>query len=189
MRARGFTVIEMLVVCVLISVILGTAWCLLFLGRRSWNQVATRASLAVNAEVALERMRRDLQDSSSDGVTCTPNAVGFPCARDPLSGIFQTNSQGQPIWQSYRVYYVDTHAVLRERQAPLPGTRALSAPDLLAMCDGTGHGVAYDIAGMTATLAESQMTLSVACQAVTDARTERLAAASVFSLRNSMGAP
>ncbi len=174
---RGVTLLELLVACTLTTLILGMAYSLLSLARQSWGQVSSRASAAVNAEVSLERLRRDMQDSSDASVTSLPNAVGFASARDASLGLFRTDGTGGPAWQGYVVYYVDSQAVLRERQTDLPGSLPVGTDALKTLCDGTGRGVAYGIARLALVLANHQATLDVTSGPV--------ALQATFPLRNS----
>jgi hypothetical protein len=161
---RGATLAEVLVVSVLALIVTGVTFCVLLLAKRSWVMVSSRASACINSEVALERVRRDLQDSSVSGITIRDGAaLCFLSARDE-NGSFRTDSDGNPQWQAFVVYYVDsTLRSLRRRRVPAGLERPLTQEELTARCDGTGNLVAYDVIGLNVAASGRQITVTVRC--------------------------
>lgn len=180
----AYTLAEVLVASALLLVVQGIAYLLLVLSNRSWSVVATRADVAINAQVGVAAMRRELQDTTASSVTVGTNAVAFLSALDD-GGVFQTDADGQPLWQAFVVYYVDPNnsALRRSRITPASAT-PLSQAQVAALCDGRGTVIAYDVAALCLTSKGAQVTLSVTARATMLTGRVSLTPSMVFLLRN-----
>lgn len=155
----------MLVVCVLVTLVTAVAYATLALAKRSWSAASARANVSVNCEVAIERVRRDLQESTADGITVGQMvpALSMRSARDG-SGAFHTDNAGRPCWQGFVLYYLDAGGgILRRRMVGGDATAALTEAQLASYADGTGSVVAYDVAALSAVLSDGQLSLTVTC--------------------------
>ncbi|HXE73373.1 MAG TPA: prepilin-type N-terminal cleavage/methylation domain-containing protein [Candidatus Nitrosotenuis sp.] len=185
MRQRGVTLPEILVAGTLLLLVVGVAYAVLVLTHRSWILSSGRATPAINCEVALERLRRELlETSSSTVVTLTdPPAVAFATARDE-EGRFCTDSEGEPRWQASVVYYVNTSRQVLLRRRLDTSSSSLSSDDLTRACDGSGSLIAYDIEDLQVSCEGDRLTLSVTCQTRALGRANRLELSTVVLARN-----
>ncbi|HKZ46174.1 MAG TPA: type II secretion system protein [Thermodesulfobacteriota bacterium] len=84
---KGFTLIEVIMVIILLGIIGSTAAMIIFQGARSYGEEEVRKDLTTQGRLAIERMAREIRlirCSNIVGNTCTPNAT------DILSGISAT---------------------------------------------------------------------------------------------------
>ncbi len=158
MRCRGTTLLEVMVAAVLVLLVMGTAYCLLVLVLRAWSSVGTRTSLDINAQVALERMRHDLQESTTDRLACGTNDVALLTARD-AGGSFETDADGLPVWQALVVYYVDPAVAGLRRRRISPAPAAPAPVDSLR--DGSGTLLVYQVSSLSAVCTGTTLTLGL----------------------------
>ena len=85
LRCRaGVTLIEMVTVMSVMAVLAGGAGLFLVQGTNLWSQVAFQLDAMAQAEVALDRMQRELAEIKDDASVSTANAT--TCAFTPLAG-------------------------------------------------------------------------------------------------------
>ncbi|MCK4249137.1 MAG: prepilin-type N-terminal cleavage/methylation domain-containing protein [Candidatus Omnitrophica bacterium] len=72
------TLIEVLVSLIILSIILGSMYIILLQALNNWEIGDTRAEIAQNARIALERMTKELRHAKAiDAITSNPDSISF----------------------------------------------------------------------------------------------------------------
>lgn len=180
-RPGGATLPEILLAGTLLLVVTGVSYATLLLVNRSTVAASARAASLVNAEVAVERLRREMQESTPESILVAPGKVAFATARD-ADGIFRTDDEGRPVFGAFVVYYVSAEGDLRRRR--LAGLQTLTMEGLESACDGSGRLVAHGVQDLAVEQDGDQIELGVACQTEANGRVNRLRLDAEFTVRN-----
>lgn len=180
------TLIEVLVTSSLLLFFATGAVLVMISGQRSWLASRGQADAFQAGQVALARISRELQFSSSafltDNTSLTPPAFSFPSAFDS-QGRFTTTVEGYADWQKFVVYYVPakTQLLLRKELFTVPTDPTvdpvLSQSSLSAACDGKGALVASGVTSLvlTPSTTTSEVVLALGVQLLNpNGRTDRI---------------
>lgn len=173
-RARGFSLVEILVSVALLSLVTGLFVAFLFPTMKHSAQGTARADLQQMAVMALDRIQRDLLESGTRGISTIPRAEAEP-RNDPVVvaaiPIQDVGADAQPLWaQRVVVYWWDEEArrLSRREWPPEPPTelsvtldpsrpRTLPYADLRALAlqrNGKEASVANDVVDFDVTDAD-----------------------------------
>jgi hypothetical protein len=121
----------------LLLLFLGLAWQIMLPALRVWRVNQAQATIEENALVMSTTLVRDMERSTQASLTVAP-ASGTPLALQAVSfaTVGEENSPdsydaatGQPIWQTYVIYYIlpGSHTLMR-KVWPVPGVVAQTPP-------------------------------------------------------------
>lgn len=129
-RARGMTLIEVLVSSAVGLIVLASIATLLARGLNAWAVGQRRAAAQQSGLLAMHLMTCELQLSDIKSVTIYPTAdmpglTAISFLSGAKDGAMQHDPYGEILWQKFVVYYFDTAtATLRRREEPV------AAPEL-----------------------------------------------------------
>jgi type II secretory pathway pseudopilin PulG len=114
---RGFSIIETLVACAILSFLLTGLYLLLVGGMRYYQQAQSYRTAQQDALVAMRALCEDMQDSRAscvmrDNAAADPYVI-FVSAQRPYpnnAGPIQHDPSGQVSWQKWVCYYLDKTA-------------------------------------------------------------------------------
>jgi prepilin-type N-terminal cleavage/methylation domain-containing protein len=114
---RGFTMIETVMALVVASISVVGAYGLTLAIGKHYRSSAAVADIYRQSRIGMERLFRDISETSNKTITITYNAISFASARD-ANGDFQSESYGhlnyaRPVWQKAIVYCVSSEKLYR----------------------------------------------------------------------------
>ena len=130
--SSGMTLVEVLVAMIVVGIVMSITLGVFVASRRYYQAGSSRVDAQSSAELALNRLTREIQESAPSGIsTVTPGAVvlisarvsntnqfaiynGIPSGNNtpPYCGSSLTADAGKPCWQKWVCYYL----------APQPGS-------------------------------------------------------------------
>jgi hypothetical protein len=130
-RARGFTIAELLISCVILGLLLTTCFMIYRMGAAAWMKSDAKTELLQIAQVATAKVNREVEGSCFESASAAPDGSGvaFLNAKD-LDGVFVYDPVTVlPRWQKYVVLYFDPASLtlFRKDISVLGGTQE-SAP-------------------------------------------------------------
>jgi len=152
-KQRGGSLIELLVLLFVLTIMLGTLFWMLLVGKTIWQTAATGSSNRQSLQVALGRIENELRDSRmalvTNNTTITPVGFSFLSAFNN-QGKFVTDSAGYPVWQKYVIYYIPTGTgKLLRKEVYGTFSTALTPVQLSGYCDGQGIQMAAGVTAMS----------------------------------------
>lgn len=111
MKAKAFTLIEMVVATAVFLATMVLGGSLFVLGQRFYGVASAQADVGVSAIQGISRLQQELEESDQTGIgiSTTPPAIVFVSARNSAAA-FQMSSSGasagQPIWTKWICYYL-----------------------------------------------------------------------------------
>lgn len=139
-RSRGLSIPEVLVACLILSLLVGTITYTFRSGVTASFKSAGRNDVLQQLTIAVRSLKRDLQQSCMDSTSVGPSSLAFLTHYDDL-GAPQISPEGRPLWASYLVYYRDSTArtLARRRVNLTPSAFQRQFPTGIELFDpGTG---------------------------------------------------
>jgi hypothetical protein len=113
---RGFTLLEQVMSCALLTVVLGLTWQILAPNLRAWDMSRGRADVEQQSLVMQSRLAEELRNSTMASVTISTTPPGFCFATLDTSSPYDTSS-GHPLWNGLVLYVLDTENQVLYRKA------------------------------------------------------------------------
>ncbi len=191
----GLTLLETLVAMVVFGLLSWAVFAVFSQGGQAFQKVHDRGQLTRAAQLALGRLTQDLERTTFASISIVPDkALAMLSARDS-QGVFVMNELGEPVWQLYRIYYLDSQRNLFLTEAALsPGDPEQATPGPLenwgaaqpvtAYCNG-GRLVTTDVERFNPTFGAAPNTVRLILEVARPAPGEqRLRLMTSVTLRN-----
>ncbi len=152
---RGFTIIEMIIVLLLMAIMLGVSGYLFVVGLHAWDSGMTRTGIREDISYAMEKMIRDLKETAN-GSLRQYSSIIHTIQYDNLSGntyvLYLYNADDATLDSTYGENLYDLHkADIDGGDAPASGDGVLILRDLVSP-DATAPETALTINGNQVTL-------------------------------------
>lgn len=136
-RARGVTVLEMLIAGGVAFLILVAVETVLTLGSRFHKRVLTTLELQQNCLLGLESIGRELSESHPGTIRfdTSPSALIFASCQTS-TGEIQVDTAGSNVWQKWVAFYVDRGNLVRKEMALSSGASP-TPPTLTPLVTGS----------------------------------------------------
>lgn len=126
-RPAGFTLVELLISCVILGLLLTVTFMIYRMGASAWLKSDAKSELLQIAQVVTAKLNREVESSSyrSASVSADNSAVAFLSARN-ADGVFVYDDVSViPHWQNYVVFYFQASSKsLLRREVGVAGTPA-----------------------------------------------------------------
>lgn len=148
-RPVGFGLVELMISSSLLMLLMALVFMLYFNSHRAWKKSSEHQQVMGEMQVALAFFAEDLQATSFDSVSLTPDkkAIGLLTMKDG-NGDRHYGVDGRPIWDHWVLYYAEGQSLLRldvpwpvpqsNRQTPVNIT-AFSSQPLSSFLTGDGR--------------------------------------------------
>lgn len=127
-RARGMTLVELLVAFGIIALAMTTVYNLFIQGAKIWQQSQIKVELQQGALLGTNYLVRELELTTSGSVTVYPDSsnnltyngadkdfigISYISSKDKDGNLKYEESTGTPIWQKFQIIYLDSQNTLR----------------------------------------------------------------------------
>jgi len=107
---KGHTLIETSIAIAVSAVSIIAAYALTLAIKENYQRASNSTEIYREARIAIERIFRDVSETSNETIIVADDAISFASARDE-SGVFHEESYGflaygRPVWQKAIVYYI-----------------------------------------------------------------------------------
>ncbi len=122
-RARGHTLVEILVAICILGILMGAVLYLYLTGSRAVAQGDMRGELLRQLQISGARFTRELETSAFDSLSLGGSAIAFFSSAPQGGAPPSLSPDGSIIWQKYVVYWHDSASrTLRRREYVVPPT-------------------------------------------------------------------
>lgn len=129
-RARGMTLVELLVAFGIIALAMTTVYNLFIQGAKIWQQSQIKVELQQGALLGTNYLVRELELTTSGSVTVYPDSsnnlyltyngaakdfigISYISSKDKDGNLQYEDSTGTPVWQKFQIVYLDSQNTLR----------------------------------------------------------------------------
>lgn len=124
---RAASLLEVMVAAGVMGLLVTAVFAIFRMGIAAWFKTDGLAELTQQGQLVGARWVRDAEVTCAAAVTVSPSAICFPSALDDTGNYVLDNTTSELIWQSYRIYYLDSPSgEVRWLEVPIdPPTRTV----------------------------------------------------------------